>query len=208
MFRSLSSGEVIDRKWTRFSFPTTWHYDVLRGLDYLRAAGVEPDERVAEAVELVAKRRHQNGRWPLNKLHPDPVRFDMEGARAQPAAGSRCAPHGCWTGIRHATTHRSPHDGSSRILWLPSAWGGGPRRADYRLRLPFPRGVKPTCCGSGEPPIGIWFVAGGHARLVLLGKDPSDEFSTAANADLVEDGLEVIAHRVGGDVQLLGDFGG
>ena len=81
MFRSLSSGEVIDRRWTRFSFPTTWHYDVLRGLDYLRSAESEPDERAAEAVELVAKRRHQNGRWPLGNLHPDPVRFDMEGAK-------------------------------------------------------------------------------------------------------------------------------
>ena len=80
MFRSLSSGEVIDRRWTRFSFPPVWHYDVLRGLDYLRSAGVEPDERVAEAVEVVEQRRHQNGRWPLNHLHPDRVRvpLDME----------------------------------------------------------------------------------------------------------------------------------
>jgi hypothetical protein len=31
MFRRLSSGEVINRNWTRFSFPTTWHYDVLQG---------------------------------------------------------------------------------------------------------------------------------------------------------------------------------
>jgi hypothetical protein len=94
MFRRLSSGEVIkDRKrppvqgrdWTRFSFPTTWHYDVLRGLDYLRNAGVEPDERVAEAVGLVAKRRHQNGRWPLHDPHPDPVHFDMEGGAGKPS---------------------------------------------------------------------------------------------------------------------------
>jgi hypothetical protein len=78
MFRKLSTGEVIDRNWTLFSFPTTWHYDVLRGLDYLRSAGVEPNERVAEAVELVAKRQHQNGRWPLENAHPDRVHFDME----------------------------------------------------------------------------------------------------------------------------------
>jgi hypothetical protein len=78
MLRSLSSGEVIDRRWTRFSFPTTWHYDVLRGLDYLRSAGVKPDERLAEAVELVEKRRHQNGRWPLNSVHPDRIHFEME----------------------------------------------------------------------------------------------------------------------------------
>lgn len=80
MLRSLRSGKVIDRRWVRFSFPTTWHYDVLRGLDYLRSAGVEPDERVAEAVELVERRRHQNGRWPLNRLHPDRIPFDMEAA--------------------------------------------------------------------------------------------------------------------------------
>ena len=38
MLRSLTSGEVIDKRWTRFSFPVVWHYDVLRGLDYLRSA--------------------------------------------------------------------------------------------------------------------------------------------------------------------------
>jgi hypothetical protein len=80
MLRSLTSGEVIDRRWTRFAFPPTWHYDVLRGLDYLRSTGIEPDERVAEAVGVVEERRHQNGRWPLNLLHPDRTRipFDME----------------------------------------------------------------------------------------------------------------------------------
>jgi hypothetical protein len=79
MLRSLRSGEVIDRRWLRFAFPTSWHYDVLRGLDYLRDAGVEPDERVAEALAIVRRRRHQNGRWPLNVIHPDPVLIEMEG---------------------------------------------------------------------------------------------------------------------------------
>jgi len=86
LFRSLSTGKVIvDRKsasdWTRFSFPTRWHYDVLWGLDYLRKAGAGPDERAAEAIELVAKRQHQNGRWPLAKPHAGKVHFDMEGER-------------------------------------------------------------------------------------------------------------------------------
>jgi hypothetical protein len=51
---------------------------VLRGLDYLRSAGVEPDDRVDEAVANIEKRRHQNGRWPLNVRHPDRITFDME----------------------------------------------------------------------------------------------------------------------------------
>src|SRR6202046_3170441 len=78
MFRSLRSGEVIDKRWLRFSFPTFWHYDVLRGLDYLRNAGIKPDARVSEAIEIVIKRRHQNGRWPLNLLHPEYIPLAME----------------------------------------------------------------------------------------------------------------------------------
>src|SRR5215207_10381685 len=65
----------------------------------------------------------------------------------------------------------------------------------------------PLPCGSREPPIGVKFVARRHARLILLCEDLTDEFSPAAHADLVEDGLEVIAHGVWRDVQLPRDFG-
>ena len=78
MFRSLRTGEVIDKRWLRFSFPAFWHYDVLRGLDYLRDAGIPPDSRVREAIEIVIARSHQNGRWPLNVVHPEYVPLEME----------------------------------------------------------------------------------------------------------------------------------
>jgi len=78
MFRSLRTGEVINKRWLRFSFPTFWHYDVLRGLDYLWNAGIKPDSRVSDAIEIVSERRHQNGRWPLNLIHPEFVPLEME----------------------------------------------------------------------------------------------------------------------------------
>jgi hypothetical protein len=78
MFRSLRTGKVIDKRWLRFSYPPFWHYDVLRGLDYLRNAGIEPDSRAGEAIKIVMKRRHQNGRWPLNLLHPEFIPLQME----------------------------------------------------------------------------------------------------------------------------------
>jgi hypothetical protein len=78
MFRSLRTGAVIDKRWLRFSFPTFWHYDVLRGLDYLRNAGIKPDSRVSDAIEAVIERGHQNGRWPLNLLHPEHIPLEME----------------------------------------------------------------------------------------------------------------------------------
>jgi len=80
LFRSLRTGEVIDERWLRFSFPTFWHYDVLRGLDYLRNAGVKPERRLREAIEIVIKRRHQNGRWPLDLLHAERIPLEMETA--------------------------------------------------------------------------------------------------------------------------------
>jgi hypothetical protein len=78
MIRSLRTGDVIDKRWLRFSFPAFWHYDVLRGLDYLRNAGIKPDSRVSDAMETVIERRHQNGRWPLNVIHPEYIPLEME----------------------------------------------------------------------------------------------------------------------------------
>jgi hypothetical protein len=85
LFRSRSTGEVIkDRKaptappWTTIAFPTRWHYDILWGLDFLRRAGFTPDERVAEAVDQVAKKRDEGGRWPLEYAHPGRAHFEME----------------------------------------------------------------------------------------------------------------------------------
>ncbi len=85
LFRSLSTRNVIDPDWARFSFPPHWHYDVLRGLDYLRKAGVEPDERLEEALELVEKKRDNSGRWVLENPHAGKVHFDMEEGADKPS---------------------------------------------------------------------------------------------------------------------------
>src|SRR5512141_1170924 len=71
LLRRLSTGEVIDPAWTQLSFPTGYHYDVLRGLEYLRSAGVMPDARMTEAIDLVESKRDADGCWPLENVHPD-----------------------------------------------------------------------------------------------------------------------------------------
>lgn len=78
MFRRLTTGAIVDREWIRFTFPTMWHYDVLRGLDYLRDAGVAPDERLTEALGIVEGRRRPNGRWIMDHLHPERLGFAPE----------------------------------------------------------------------------------------------------------------------------------
>jgi hypothetical protein len=85
LFRKLSTGEVIDPAWTHFSFPTWWHYDVLRGLEYLRRAGITPDERVAEVIELVESKRDRYGRWPLENQHPGTMAVELDEGEGQPS---------------------------------------------------------------------------------------------------------------------------
>src|SRR5436305_13626472 len=61
LFRRKSTGEIVDPAWLSFSFPTRWHYDVLRGLEYFRAVGDPPDSRVDEAIALVRSKRRADG---------------------------------------------------------------------------------------------------------------------------------------------------
>jgi hypothetical protein len=85
MFRRLSTGEVVNADWLRFSFPPRYFYDVLRGLDYLRSTDVGPDERCAEAIELVKDKRREDGRWLLEHPHPGPVYFDIDEGGGKPS---------------------------------------------------------------------------------------------------------------------------
>ena len=91
LFRRRSTGVAIERDrkgggdWTRFAFPTWWHYDVLRGLDYLRSAGVAPDERAADAIDLVASKRDASGRWPLEVRYPGTMPVDMDERIGEPS---------------------------------------------------------------------------------------------------------------------------
>jgi hypothetical protein len=91
LFRRRSTGEAIERdrkggaSWARFAFPTWWHYDVLRGLDYLRSAGVTPDERVTEAIELVSSKRNSDGRWPLETRYAGVMPVQIDDGEGRPS---------------------------------------------------------------------------------------------------------------------------
>jgi hypothetical protein len=85
LFRRKTTDEVIDPSWLQFSFPTWWHYDVLRGLDHLRDAELEGDDRVAEAIEVVAAKPDADGRWPLENVHEGESYFQMEEGEGHPS---------------------------------------------------------------------------------------------------------------------------
>jgi hypothetical protein len=85
LLRRKSDGEIGDRKWLYPAFPTGWHYNVLRALDHLRNAGLAPDGRIAEAIELVESKRASDGRWPLELILYDESPVDLGEPKGEPS---------------------------------------------------------------------------------------------------------------------------
>ncbi len=85
LMRRRSTGEPVDPDFNLFAFPPRWHYDVLRGLDYFRKARREPDERCAEAIDLVIEKRGEDGRWNLENTYPGLVHFEIDDGDGKPS---------------------------------------------------------------------------------------------------------------------------
>lgn len=71
LFRRRSTGEIADPEFLELAFPPRYHYDILRALDYFRAAGSGPDPRMDEAVTLIESKRQSDGRWLLDRAYDE-----------------------------------------------------------------------------------------------------------------------------------------
>ncbi|MBM2815265.1 MAG: hypothetical protein HW421_2027 [Ignavibacteria bacterium] len=78
LFRSHRTGEIIDRKMLMLSYPSRWKYDILRALDYFQFAGVEYDERMQDALDVLIKKRRSDNKWAIQAKHPGQIHFEME----------------------------------------------------------------------------------------------------------------------------------
>jgi hypothetical protein len=85
LFRRKSTGEIVNPAWLQFSYPTQWHYDVLRGLEYFRSAGDPPDSRIEEAIDLVRSKRQPDGTWLLENTHRGKVNFPLDDGDGRPS---------------------------------------------------------------------------------------------------------------------------
>ena len=83
--RRKSTGEVVNPSWLQFSFPTRWHYDVLRALEYFRLVGGAPDPRVDEAIDLVRCKQQPDGTWLLENTHRGATHFELEDGDNRPS---------------------------------------------------------------------------------------------------------------------------
>lgn len=86
LFRRLSTGAVAHPDFLTLAFPPRYHYDILRALDYFRAAGASPDPRMDEAMQLIESRRQSDGRWLLDRSYDEALALTL---RESPGESSR-----------------------------------------------------------------------------------------------------------------------
>ena len=70
----LEEGEKKYLPWYRLHYPVHYYYDFLVGLEVITSLGYGSDPRLALALEL-HKRKRSDGKWSLEKIHPDPRNF-------------------------------------------------------------------------------------------------------------------------------------
>ena len=71
LYRRLSTGEIVNPEFIELAFPPRYRYDLLRALDYFRATGSEPDGRIADAMDIVRRKRQADGRWLLDAKYDE-----------------------------------------------------------------------------------------------------------------------------------------
>ena len=88
LFRRLSTGEVASPEFLELAFPPRYHYDILRALDYLRAADFAPDRRMNEAVEIIATKRLPDGAWQLDRAYDEAITISTGESVGEPSRWS------------------------------------------------------------------------------------------------------------------------
>jgi hypothetical protein len=78
MYRSDKTGEIISDRFLHLTYPSHWHYTVLRGLDYVRCTPAIFDSRLADPIAQLISRQDKNGRWPVEKPIRGTTLFLME----------------------------------------------------------------------------------------------------------------------------------
>ncbi len=80
LFKSHHTGETIDPKMLKLTYPSRWRYDILRVLDYLQNASVPYDKRMDDALRILHNKQTPEGFWKLEGKHNGLVHFEMEKA--------------------------------------------------------------------------------------------------------------------------------
>ncbi len=78
LYLSDHTGHIINKDFLKLTYPCRWKYDILRALDYFQYAGVEWDNRMTSALDILRAKRNRDGTWQQPAAHAGQVHFLME----------------------------------------------------------------------------------------------------------------------------------
>ncbi len=78
LFRSHTTGKIVDYKMTRINFPHYWRFDILRALDFMATMDYEKHDGFSEAISIIESKKKPDGFWILEGRHPGKVFFHLE----------------------------------------------------------------------------------------------------------------------------------
>ncbi len=89
LFRRLSTGEPVAPWVDHYAYPFRWMYSVLNAADYFRGAAqvdaVQPDPRMADAIELIRAARTPDGTWIQERRHPGRAWLEVDARVGEPS---------------------------------------------------------------------------------------------------------------------------
>jgi len=80
LFKATKTGQTIDEKFLRLTYPFRWKYTIVRALDCLAGLDVPYDRRMDPAIEHILSKRTKEGVWKLQSKFPGEEYFEMEEA--------------------------------------------------------------------------------------------------------------------------------
>lgn len=80
LFLSDRTGQIINRDFLKLTYPCRWKYDILRALDFFQYTGIEWDNRMKAAIDVLKSKRNNEGSWNMQAAHPGQVHVNMEKA--------------------------------------------------------------------------------------------------------------------------------
>lgn len=78
LYRSHHDGEIISKQFLQFHYPTRWHYDILRAMEYFVSINHPIDNRMDDALQVILKKRTREGLCKLPAQYPGQIHFNME----------------------------------------------------------------------------------------------------------------------------------
>jgi hypothetical protein len=80
LFLSDRTGQIINKDFLKLTYPCRWKYDILRAMDFFQYAGIEWDNRMKAAIDILKTKRNNEGTWNMQVAHSGQVHVNMEKA--------------------------------------------------------------------------------------------------------------------------------